>query len=287
MLGMFSDQNLAAAATLGGGVWSPTLPLTNLQSGGYTSAPTRQLQPGNEAAAWFDCALPWPRPVTLVGVLFHTLSPLAEYRLSLAPAAGSLDAPIYDSGWTAIAPRLEDSDDLPWEDPNWWTGQTDLADQVLYPRHLWLRTPELIAAAVRLQFRDPFHPAGYFDLGGLWVASSWSPKFNFSRGRQFDHEARDVHDEAPSGREFTEARQPRRSVTVSWAMLDEAELYRMTDAAGRAGSARAVMFVPDLDNEASLQREAFPATFRPLPGGTIGHAIGGSQLTATFREIIA
>lgn len=290
MLGRFTDINHARTATLTGGTWSGDLPLSNLQDETrYRGKPARQLTPANLAASQFDCTLSAPRGITLVAVLFHTLSLAAEYRLTMAAPGGSLAAPSYDTGWAPVYPRVYSSADLAYEDSNWWTGQLAVEDLDLYPRHLWIALDApVIAGALRLELNDGTNAAGYFDLGGLWVASTWSPEFNFERGRELHLDPRDQRDESPSGREFGEERTPRRRLQVSWSRLSDDEARRLYDAGARARTTRPVIFAPDLDDPRSTLREAFPATFSDdgLPAPNFTYPSLG-RVSATFREIIA
>ena len=287
-LGQFADQNLSSTGVLSGGAWSADLPLSNLQDDArYVGAPARQLNPADPTSARFDLAFARGQGVNLVGVLFHTLSLSARYRLRLAPQGGSLEAPSFDTGWAPVYGRVFPSEQIAWEQPNWWTGQLLQADIDLYRRHLWIGVaPVRIASMLRLEFEDASNADGYFDIGGLWVSAAWSPQVNFDRGRTLSSEPRDLVDEAPSGRRFGEERTPRRKVAVSWSMLAEAEAGRLFDAGSRARTTRTVVFIPDLDDPLSLAREAFPATFEqpPSPKFTYEH---GNQVSATLQEIIA
>jgi len=287
-LGLFADTNIADGAVLtGGGGWSEDLPLANLLAPGYLARPARCEAPFTPERTRIDVPLAWAQRVTLMALLFHTMSRSARYRITVAGADGDLDDPVYQSAWTPIVPRISRSRDLQWGAPNWWTGQPLAADADLYPRNAWLRLPRpLLTKKIRIELDDANSVAESLDVGGLWVVSGWSPTFNFERGRDIAIEPRSLIDEAPSGREFGEERRGRRMVTASWMMLSDAEANRMTDMVARVGTTRPVLFVPDIDNDASLVREAFPATFSPPPSPKFTYP-GLNQATATFREIIA
>ncbi|MFN3858429.1 MAG: hypothetical protein ACK4RV_11845 [Caulobacter sp.] len=287
-LGRFADINLARTAALSGGSWSPDWPLANVQDGRrYVGAPARQETPGDLAASQFDAVLLAARAVNLVAVLFHTMSLAARYRLTLASPGATLEAPTYDSGWKDVFPAVFDQAELDYEDSNWWAGQLAAEDLDLYPRHLWISLPQtLIAEQIRLEFDDADNAAGHFDIGGLWIARTWSPAFNFNRGRQPSAETRDQKEESPSGREFGDERTPRRIMTVSWSRLTDDEALRQLDAFARARTTRTVLFLPDSDNPKSLLREAYPATFQASPSPTFTYD-GLNSAQAVFREIIA
>jgi len=287
-LGLFADTNIAADAVLAGGAgWSADLPLANLVAPGFLARPARCLAPFTAARTRIDVPLAWAQRVTLVAMLFHTMSRSARYRITVAGADGNLAAPIYQTDWTPIVARISRSRDLQWGAPNWWTGQPLAADVDLYPRNAWIKLPRpMLTKKIRIELDDTTSNAASLDVGGLWVVSGWSPAFNFERGRDISVDPRSLVDEAPSGREFAEERRGRRRVSVTWAMLSDAEAYRMLDTTARVGTSKTVIFVPDLDDPASLVREAFPATFSPPPSPKFLYD-GLNTASATFREIIA
>lgn len=287
-LGKYADFNFGALATLSGGAdWSADLPLANMQAAErYLTHPARQLAADTLASSQFDATLDRARKVSLVGLTFHTLSMLAQYRLTIAPIGGSFAAPALQTAWTLVFPRLYDSSLLDWYSPNWWTGQATQEDIDLYPRHLWipLETP-IAASAVRIEIDDHLNPAGYVDIGGLWLSGTWSPIFNHERGRERGREGRDLRDETPSGRLITEARRGRRTQAFTWAGLTDGEADMVTDMAARAEGGRAVVFLPDADDVGSIAREGFlaEATFKG-PTLTYSYLNAASGL---LKEIIA
>jgi hypothetical protein len=287
-LGQFSDINLAKAAVLSGGTWSAELPLANLQDDRrYIGAPARCETPTDLETSQLDVVPATAKGINLVAVLFHSLSLAARYRLRLVGPGGDIETPDFDSGWTDVFPAVFDQAELDYEDSNWWTGQLAAEDLDLYPRHLWIVLPQtLIAAQLRLELDDVTNADGYFDLGGLWVARTWSPAFNFNRGRSLGAEARDQKEESPSGREFGDERMPRRVLNVSWSRLSDDEGLRNVDAFARARTTRPVLFLPDTDNPKSMLREAFPATFQTSLVPTFTYD-GLNTAQAVFREIIA
>lgn len=286
-LGKFADTNLARTAVLSGGTWSTDLPLANMQTeDAFVAFPARQLQIDDPAASQFTITLATPRTVNLVALLFHTLSLSARYRLTVRGPGGTWEAPSLQTAWTDVYGRLWDSEVLDWEAPNWWTGQLTEDEIDLYRRHLWITPAQVLAAELRIELEDPTNPAGFFDIGGLFVASTWSPAFNFSRGRSVGLTARDQIDEGPSGRRFGEPRTPVRQVSVEWSNLSTPEAYRWLDASARARTTGVVIFMPDSDHEPTRVREAFPANFERPPAArfTYEHA---HQVAAVFKEILA
>lgn len=287
--GRIADQNLALTAALAGGQWAAALPLANLLADRrFIAAPARQLQPADLTKSQFQATLAVPRIIDVVAVLFHTLSLAARFRMTVASPGGSLAAPEYDSGWQNVYARAFDSLSLDWADPNWWTGQaSNEEDLQLYARHLWIAPPQpVLASIIRIEIDDHANPAGYFDLGGLWIAHTWAPRINFERGRQPTIEPRAQIDEAPAGRLFPDERTPRRRHRLVWKRLSDAEAQRLFDAGARARTSRTVLVLPDVSDTAVMIREAFPAVFDPPPSPTYRYD-GLNEVEAGFKEIIA
>jgi hypothetical protein len=183
-IGQLAGFNLAEEAAISGGAWAPEQPLSNIianataKSPRHIGAPARQEQPANLAASQFD--LTWTRNygVNLVGVIFHTLSLDARYRISTVANGGDLDHPEFVSDWIDVYGRLFDTALLPFEAPNWFTGQITQKDIDLYPRHLWIPLGTAdedvrVLSGLRIEFDDATNPGGWFDVGGVFVASSW------------------------------------------------------------------------------------------------------------------
>ncbi|MNU42674.1 hypothetical protein D3C71_314390 [compost metagenome] len=285
-LGRFSDENLALTAVLTGGEWSAALPLANLQDdASFVGRPARQLTPADPTKARIEATLLRERTINLVAVLFHTFSQAAEYRLTIANAAEDLDAVAPAVDWTPVHGRMFPSVNLPWEEPNWWTGAARPEDLLLFPQHLWIvLKPGVLASKIRLELRDA--DRDYVDVGGLWIGSAWSPAFNFDHGRELGLDARSLSEEAPSGRLFHEDRAGRRRLTVTWSMLSGDEATRLFDAGARCGTRRPVLMLPDVDDPVIMMREAFPANFEKPPAPRRGRP-HQQTVAATFKEIIA
>jgi len=292
-LGKFCGVNRMREATIEAvGAWSGALPLANLlvnatsDNPRYIGAPARQPTPAVLANARIELTFAQPRSIGLVGVAFHTLSQSALMRITVAQPGDTLAAPTLQTDWLRVHPRLVDSLQLEWSEPTWWSGQAPLADIDLYPRHRFVPIDLTLVAAIRIEFDDRTNVAGYFDIGGLWLAPGWSPTFNFERGRKVGMDFRDLVEEGASGRRFGQRRRPRRTISVTWSGLTEVEVWRLYDDCVRAGQIGHVLFVPDAGNLLSVPREAWPATIETPFEPVLTHE-GLHSLTATLSEVIA
>lgn len=284
----YADINLARTAVLTGGLGTTAHPLDNLKDDSrFLGAPARCGNPADLAAARFEAALPSAKAVDLVVLLFHTLEIDARYRITVAGPDGDLDAPVIAGGWSPVYASIFASEDLEYEDDNWFFGQLAVEDIDLFPRHLWIWFEQpVITSSIRIEIDDSGNAAGFFDIGGLAIARTQTTSLNIDRGRQLGINARDQRDESPSGRVFAEERTPRREITVGWSRLQDAEALRLFDAGMRGRSNRMVLIAPNLADPSSTLREAFPATFGRLPGPSFTWP-GLGRVEATLQEIIA
>lgn len=287
-LGKFTDSNLAAAGTITGGAWSlAPLSLANLLTDErFVAAPARCPNCTSLANSQFDVALANAATVNFVGLLFHTMSLGAKFRVTGKAPGGSWGSPAFVTDWMDVYGRVYDSAELPWEAENWWLGQVLSSEIDLFRRHRFFSFDEQLVEALRFEFDDVTNPAGFIDLGGVWISATFSPDANFERGRDIGFETRSQQDEGPSGRLFTEERASRRVLSIPWQGLTTAEARRMFDAGARVGIGKTVIFVPDSDDEAGGVREAFPAVFKAPPAPRFNYPTQ-NPVAATFREILA
>jgi hypothetical protein len=286
--GRISDVNLLRAAGLSGGTWDPALPLSNLADRTFLARPTRCLTPNNLSNSQFNVALPKQSAISVVTLLFHTLSTQARWRLSFAPIGGNLANPSFTTGWMPVWQRWASSLSVAWEESDFWTGAPSGEALNLYPSHaVWVNptgVPIPIAAQLKIEIDDA--TSAFFDIGAAWVGASFSPIFNFERGRQLSLEARDLIDEAASGRFFAEERVPRRSLALQWSGLSDGEARRLFDVGARQRGDNVMLFVPDADDAASMARECWPSVFaeRPAP---VFNLNGTNEVRAVLKEVIA
>lgn len=288
-LGKFADQNLAPAAAFDPavGVWSEDLPLANLQAQSrYKGAPARCEDCSDLENSQFRVTLAAPWAVSLVGFLFHTMGLAAKYRVTGRAPGGTWEDPAFVTEWMDVYGRLYNTEDLPYEAENLWTGQVTQAEIDLVAQHRFLAMEPQLVDGLWFEFDDVTNDAGFFDIGGLWISSTFTPEINFQRGLELGVESRSQQDEGPSGRLFTEARPSRRTVTVAYDANTTAEARRWVDAGLRAGIGGTVIFLPDSDDEPGSLRDAFPAVFARPPSARFNYPTI-NPVGLTFREILA
>jgi len=279
--------NPVARATLSGHQVAP-LVLDNLKTDrDYVGRPWRCTDCTDLAKSRFEVLLDEPQLIDMVALLFHTMSRSARYRITFAEAEdAAYAAPLATTGWRWVYPSLYDPLDQLFGVENFWDGALAQSVIDLAPQHLFAPVDEVLAGRFLVELDDQLNPRGFFDVGGMWAVSMWSPTMNFERGRELNVLARDLIDEAASGRRFGERRTPRRSQSITYAMLKDDELRRFIDAGMAVTTTGTVLFVPDVDDPAAMAREAFPATFSRPPGGKFTYQLMNST-AFTLEEILA
>ena len=285
-LGKFSDTNLALTATLSSAV-TPILPLSNMQiERRFVTLPAR-FDCIDLEKSQFEIALDDVYLVSLVALVFHTMTLGARYRLTIAGwGDDDYSAPVLQTDWQYVWPSMYDPVDLQFGAENCLTGTLTQAEIGLYRPHLWIPFAEVLAAKIKVELDDHHNPAGYIDVGGLQVISGFSPVINFDRERELAVLARDLLDEMPAGRMIGEERTPRRQLTVGYSNLQDGEAWRFIDAAMRARTTRPVVFLPNTDDPAALMREAFPATLSTPPSARFGYSWTNAT-SLVLKEILA
>jgi hypothetical protein len=297
---LVSPVNLAPLGAVSGGNWS--VPASNLEDGPWITRGARCAQVGDLADSQFDVTFPSVQLVCVIGLLWHTLSIRARWRVRLAVPGGTLEEPELDSGWMPVFPRQAASLVIPWEAPDWWTGQPGSRDLDLYPRHAWWTAPWKAGVrgaaaaqrtgAIRVEIDDRERLAAgeasnAFDIGGLWIGGQLAPApvANFERGRTVAQHDRSQVDETPGGRLVGLAKPARRTVSLGWTGLAASEVDGLLDAGARTLAGAPVVFMADPASPARVWREAFPASWRERPAAGFGFD-GAHGVRAVLQEVI-
>ncbi|MDO8840676.1 MAG: hypothetical protein Q7V31_17330 [Parvibaculum sp.] len=282
-IGKFAGTNQAAGASFEGGAWAEALPLENLVDTRVVSHPARCEDATDLEASQFDIVLPRRRKISLLALTTTTLSAVAKIRLSFFDEDAA--EPFDGTDWRDCFPRMWPSLDLDWEAENFWTGRPNERDLDAYSRNVLVEFPVTSCARVRVEIDDVTHPRGHIDLGYLFLASSFTPAFNFEWDSQFSIGARTTTDLTPGGRPLHDRRKAQRQLRIAYEHLTKNEAMRFVDAGARNDVVDPVLFIPAPADTRNVFRETFLARFVELPSRL--SRVHGSAVPLTFREIIA
>ncbi|HYE46212.1 MAG TPA: hypothetical protein VEA44_10620 [Caulobacter sp.] len=256
--------NLAEAATLTGGSWVDTLPLTNLQNRQLDDvARSVSLDP---AATQFTAAFSTPRLVRVLALVKHNAGVLGRRRFVLSSTA-DFSTIVHDSGWEDIWPTVYPFGSLPWGSPSFWTGKYS-AEQIAAfggAPMVYILPQSMNAQYLRVEIDDQTNPAGYFQAGRLFVADGWQPIRNFRWGSSLSWENRTEVQEALSGAEYFNARQARRIARFDLPSMSESEgMAQAFDLQQSVGVSKEVLFIFDPEDTVHAIRRRFLGRLRTL-----------------------
>lgn len=172
----------------------------------------------------------------------------------------------FDSGWLDVWPSVFSPDALEWEDNNWWTGKYTDEQRAGYTPGRTLVLPDSVLARFwRIELLDPTNPAGFVELGRVFIGPAWQPSANMSRGASLAWETRTSVQETDGGAEFFNVKTPVRVARFSLDWMTESEgMGRAFDLLRSAGINREVLWIHDpTDTEHALRRQ-FLGRFRQL-----------------------
>lgn len=167
-------------ATLFGGSWLATLPLTNLQD--RRLGKVARSSAAGLADTKFDVDLGGVRLTRVVALVNHNFSVDALYRIRLS-SVSDFSTTVADSGWTDVWPRVYPSGSVPWGSPSWWSGRYAAEDIAGYTATLvYLLPATKNARYIRIEIDDTANEAGYVQIGRVFTSDGWQPVRNMTYG---------------------------------------------------------------------------------------------------------
>lgn len=259
----FSFYNRADTATLSAGSWSAGAPLTNLQQ----SLLSLRARSSDALAASTQMRIDLGNTTTVVRLIAfarHNMTTAATYQITAGTTAGAADS--YDSGTLDVWPAVYQSEELEWEDDNFWTGQISAADVAGYPISFEHDCGENVRARYwTIYFTDTANTAGYVELARLWMGPIWEPARNYAFGAGFGWEIRTVNEYSLGGVMFSDVRAPARVLSLRLPHLTATEAFgAVLDAQRRLGTDGELWVIPAPTDTARRFKRNFLAHFRKL-----------------------
>jgi hypothetical protein len=253
---LIAYPNRADVTTLSGGSWTSGLPLDNLKT-----RKLKQVARTTDATVdrtKFDFTLDVQRKVKVIAFVNHNLSLDGDYRIRgyFDDAYTSL---AYDSGVNQVWPAVYTTEQLDWEDANFWTGQILAEDIIGFTWTLSHLLPTAVFAQYwRVEFFDTTNSDGYVQIGRLFIAGEWQPVTNMTYGASLGYEDRTVVEISLGGAEYFDEREPYRVATFSLENMDISEgMSRAFDIQLRLGTKGEVFFIFDTDDTLHSLRRTF------------------------------
>ncbi|SDF46262.1 hypothetical protein [Thalassobaculum litoreum] len=274
-------DNLALDATLSGGSWGGTL--DNVLDPRITSKPARCADPSDLEASQF--LITFDDKVLLTGLLLGGHTALLDSRYQITCYEGETE--LLQLEWRDVFGRLYDTEQLPFEQGNWYTGKPRLKDIQGYARHLPVRFPTSVAPdsiLVELDVRDVADASEDFDLGYVMAVAALAPLWNYDWGRELGISRRTQEEVTVGGRVIKSRRTNAREHVVSFPSLTKTEAMAIYDRA-MLDDDHPIVFDPDPSDLVHEFREVFPAVMSVVSAPRQVDETGDWSITLRFTEM--
>lgn len=260
---LIAFQNRIDEAALSAGSWSAGLPLNNLKTR-VLSQVARSTDAAN-ASTKFRMVFAKPRKVQILALCRHNFSLDATYRIRAYSDAG-FTALAYDSGVLPVWSAVYVTEDLEWEDDNYWSGTiTDEERQGFFWNLLHLLEDMVYVQYWQVEIFDDANAAGWVSIGRVFVAQGWTPVTNMSWGASLGYDSRSKVSEAYDGTEYYEEKTAARiaKFSLGFMNLDEA-MTKALDIQRLSDITKEVFYVYDQADTLHLLRRSFLGRLREL-----------------------
>lgn len=262
MPALIAYPNRTDAATLSGGSWLGSLPLTNLQSRIISKvARSVDLQ---FTSTKFNVVLDRARLVQVMALVNHNLSANASYRIRAY--SDSFTTLVYDSGVTPVWPIVYAWPTLEWEQDNWFTGSYNEEDKIGYTLTMSVNLPApIFCSTLAFELFDNTNPSAFVQVGRLFIAPAWTPTISMSMGASLGYETQTVVDTSLSGADYFDRRTPYRvaKFSLKWMTEDEGNVFAL-DMQRQLGIDQEVFFMWDVNDTIHRLRRSFVGRLRTL-----------------------
>jgi hypothetical protein len=259
---IIAAQNAADSGTYSGGSWQPALPLDNLKDR-KISKTARSIDLAL-ASTTFDIDLGKRKPVGIVAIIGHNLTPAAQWRVQLSDDAFATIK--VDSGWMLAWPRVEEFGVLPWGVFN-WGGLLALEVADLYTiNSYWLEPAMALAQYIRVSIQNDSNPDGFVDIGRLYAGPIYQPTFNMQYGCKIGFEDPSTVQYSRGGQRYADQKPPRRLIQFTLARIPESEIFGQVfdQMYRRLGIVGDVVVVPQPLVPSQWHRQAIYGSMRTL-----------------------
>ena len=258
------------AATVSGGSWQATLPVTNVADRRVTRVARSTSAALANTVIDIDCGS--TKSMRAFALINHNLQSGATWRIKASLSAiGSID--VLDTGAINVVQMSMYADLLSWSDSGWWEGIGDGWLRNMNPV-IYVHTGQLSARYVRIEISDTTNPDGYVQVGRAIVAPMLVPTWNDDYGRSRGFIDFNAFDVGEAGAEFARLGRKLKTESVSLSWLTEQEARFLRGISRQRGTDDDVLYVSDVSDAAAQQEYGFLARIeagldsidQPLPG---------------------
>ena len=254
--------NQIDGATLTGGSWVSTLPLTNLKD--RRLGKLARSSDALVASTTFDIDLGATRLMRVFALCGHNFSTGSTRRFRFSTVS-DFSTVVVDTGWVDVWPEVYPFGSLPWGSPSWWSGrysEEEVAGYNASTVHIFDQSTN--ARYVRVEINDEANVAGYVQLARVFVGDGWQPTRNMTyAGASIGWLDRTGVQEARSGAEYFDIQRMPRIARFDLAAMSESDAMATAFDIQRAmGAAGEMFFIWDPDDTAHALRRQFLCRLR-------------------------
>lgn len=261
--------NHVDSATLSGGSWTSTLPLTNLQ----TRFPRQYARTTDAFASSSIINVDFGDSVysTAIALVNHNISLDGKIRVRLWSDSDMTET-VFDSGEQDVWPRWFDTLQLRWGDSNFWGGKispklfgTVPAIYLMMLDTAGFAANATAARAATIEISDEGNDDGYIQAGRLFIAEDWTPSHNMVYGASIQWVDPSIVDTALDGTKWFDKRTKYRQQIFQLKYMKYSEgankALLMTQQLGLTGD---MLFVFDPSDQQLMQQRSFVGTLAEL-----------------------
>ncbi len=265
-------DNHADTATLAGGSWASTLPLSNLAK----QQPTTVARTTNdaEASSIITANLGGRKLVNVVAVIHHNLSPAATWRVRIGNTS-DYSTNLVDTGAVDAIDATGEFGEQDWGEFTWGGKPTAAELSTWNPIALYYNANGVMAQYVKIDISDTANADEYIEAGRLYIATAFAPTDGVAYGLStgFIDESRSVR--SRGGQVFVDAVPKRRQFAFAFHSMNEAEAYTSANEIQRTkGLSGDVLVAIDADDTTNRMRQTVYGrltTLAPIVHSNLGH----------------
>lgn len=250
-------------ATLSGGSWEASLPLTNLQD--RRLAKVARSTDLNTTSTQFAIDLTKDRKIKIVVLVNHNLTIDAAYRVTIASDAGFTSI-IYQTSWNDVWGSVYDSLNLEWEDENFWLGNLTEEERASFTSNLIVVLPSVyVGRYIKVEVDDQTNTSNYIQIGRCFVSEQWQVTNNILYGASLGYETNTQVESSLDDTEYFDVRNNYRVFRFELESYNYDEGHqKLLDVSRSVGVDKEVFVVPDPDDTANMIRRAFLGRLKTL-----------------------
>lgn len=283
---IISDRNYIPDATLAGGSYEATLPLSNAQERPFSKV--ARTTDATSSSTFFTVDIGTIQQTQLLSLINHNIKQVsATIRFRASNDAGATTNLLYDSGTIVALPSVYDWLSHDFYEDNWFYGEPYADDLALYTKQLIHVTPSPVRARYwRVDIADSSNADGYIQFGYFYSAPISRGTVDVTLGSSLTFADNTGVQEAISGVEYYDNRSKPRFMTIGYRGLGKDEMLSgMFNTTYRRAKSGMIYIIPDDTDNLNINKEAFLGRIAQEPAFS-DFSFGFYETSISLKEIV-